>query len=164
VVTPRGSATAWSLKTSKTCKRLLATTRKFAAIYNDRRTNIASGQAQNCCFGQGDDGPRRAQARRCRKEDLEPPPVPGSVQGEIARQRGAVRVTFSAQSVLGRPLWPPLLARPTQRKPGEQQPQQGSRNESSHASRYVDQALLVTSDSLSHAGKQGDYKVATTDT
>ena len=36
----------------------------------------------------------------------------------------ARRETFSAKSMQGRPLWPPLLARPRQRKPGEQQPQE----------------------------------------
>jgi hypothetical protein len=75
---------------------------RFAAIYNDLRTDIGMRKPENCGPGQADDGQRRAHAGCCVKEDLEPPPVPGSVQGEIPRHRGAIgRVTLSAQSMLG---------------------------------------------------------------
>jgi hypothetical protein len=61
---------------------------KFAAIKNDLRTNIAMGKPEIAALARQMTSSGGRTQHGCAEEDLESPPVPGSVQGEIPRHRG----------------------------------------------------------------------------
>jgi hypothetical protein len=101
---------------------------------------------------------------RCVEEDLEAPPVPGSVQGEIVRHRGAVgRISFNAKSREGGPGAWPLRTRRKQATNTVALTEIGRGNESSRPQGMLTKQDLLVTIALA-CRERGDRKVAATDT